>query len=233
MRAPFIFTFTSSDSLPPGRIAGTIEGLSKTGDAPPATVRALRPARSDSVRPELLLETEAAIDGSYELKPLPVDSAGRILVLAFQDEDRSGELEEEIELFGTSDTVFLSPAAPSADSVSIRLAAFDTPASVAGIAALTDSLDSLVLGFIPVPEADSARRAVFVEPDSTGSYSVTELPPGEWRVLLLRGSSRGLSEEGVGPATPVLVERSLRLAPGEKRTGFDLPERPREPQVMQ
>ncbi len=104
---------------------------------------------------------------------------------------------------------------------------------MAGVALAPESQDSLVLGFLPVPEADSARRGVFVEPDTTGSYSVTELPPGEWRVLLLRGSRAILSEEGIGPATPVLVERSLRLAPGEKKTGFDLPERPREPQVMQ
>ncbi|RPJ44063.1 MAG: hypothetical protein EHM19_07385 [Candidatus Latescibacterota bacterium] len=230
METPHAFSFTSHASLPPGSASGTIEGLSKKADAPPPIVRALRPARPDTLLPELLLEGEASAKGAFLLRPLPAGEDGKIILLAFQDENENDAPDWEEELYGYSDTLLLTFEDPSADSVSIRLVTADSPGSVAGRVIPPGAADSLVVAFLP--EGDTTRSEAFVEPDSTGAYSVTELPPGKWRVLLIRGSLERLSLEGVGDATAVLVERSLPIAPGERRTGFDLPERPPEPQVM-
>jgi hypothetical protein len=229
MRVPYLFVFTSAESLPPGRIAGSIEELSKKSGAPPPTVRAIALARADSIEQKILLETEASLDGAFLVRPLPVDAASKLILLAFQDDDENGEADFEDERYGFSDTLALTPEDPSIDSLPIRLVTADTPGSVEGIAIPPGGEDSLVVAFLP--EGDTTRTETFVGPDSTGAYSVTGLPAGEWRVLLVRGSKERMALEGLGDATPVLAERSLRITPGERKEGFRLPEEGPAPQV--
>jgi hypothetical protein len=228
MKNPFAFAYTSRESLPGGEASGTIEGLARAAGAPPATVRALHAPAADSPTPRILLETEASLDGSFRIRPLPT-GAGPILLFAYQDENESGGPDFDEELYGYSDTIHLSPEAPAADSIHIALVRFDTPCSLEGTASDAGSTDSLFL--IIEAAADTTAETVFAEPDSAGHYAVTGLAPGANRVRLLRGDPDAAAAEGNGAATSILVERSLTLRPGEKRLGFDLPERLPEPQV--
>ncbi|MFH1681940.1 MAG: Ig-like domain-containing protein [Candidatus Eisenbacteria bacterium] len=231
LREPFLFSFTYAESLPRGSASGTIEGLSKSAGAPPATVRAIRPAANDSTSAPVLFESEASMDGAFRIRPLPIGEEAPLLVLAFQDENENGEVDFESELYGFSDTLLLTDESPAADSLRIRLVGADTPGSLGGMVSLDGRADSLVVAALAVD--DSAAAAAFAEPDSTGAYEVTDLRPGAYRVLLVRGTIDGLRLDGLESATAVVAERSLVLRPGEAKRGFDLPETPLEPQVTQ
>jgi|GEM_PF-1432262 len=229
IREPFSFTFTSDESLPRGSVSGTIEGLSKSPQAPPATVRAILPMESDSAPARVLLEGEASREGAFRLRPLPLGEGGPRLVLAFQDENEDGTIDFDRELYGYSVSFALTPEQPAADSLRIRLVSADTPGSIEGMVAIDEGTDSLVVAV--EAEDDTAVAPSLVEPDSTGAYRVTDLRAGAYRVRLLRGSFEKMRVDGLESATSVLSERSLVLRPGEAVEEFCLPEEVPEPQV--
>lgn len=226
--APVVLTYTSGPELGTGRLSGSVSNIQKGRDAPPVTLRALRPGGGGD--PEILLESETAENGAFTLVHLPVDSSRALLLLAFQDVDDDGLLDEDLEFYGYSDTLRLTPDAPSADSLRIELVDAFTPATLSGVVAPALSTDTLVVAV--VAEADTVPPA-FGEPDSTGSYTVTGIPPGPSTVYLLRGTEIRAASEGVESLLPALAERKVRLRPGEKRTGFDLTAPDRKPQVTQ
>ncbi|MFH1279507.1 MAG: Ig-like domain-containing protein [Candidatus Eisenbacteria bacterium] len=226
---PVVFTYTSGAELGEGRVGGAVENIQKGREAPPVTIRVVRAAVEEGSM-EVLIESETAENGAFTLLHLPVDSSRTLLALAFQDDDDDGIVDYDFEFYGFSDTLLLTSDAPVADSVRITLVDAATPATLSGMVTPIDSTDTLVVALRA--ETDTVPPE-FGAPDSTGSYSLTGIPAGSYTILLLRGTeSRGVSE-GLESLLPALLERPVRLRPGEKRTGFDLAVPGREPQVTQ
>lgn len=150
MASPYLFVFSTGDSLDRGRIEGRLlaKGQSAHGTAVWAMDVELARARPDTVLPDYI--TQAGTDSTFAfigLKP-----GRRYSVMAHFDANRDHEFDRDTEFFATfPDTVWLDPAHPVASGVAIDFRDPRAPGSIAG------TVTDLTAGIAP---PDTALAAV-------------------------------------------------------------------------
>lgn len=230
IQAPFLLSFTSRDSMPSGVVTGKVTGMRRGRDLPPVTLRAVTTESMLRPLPVVLLESETARTGEFEITHLPVGRKIGFRLIAFMDDDENGTLDRESEDYGFSDTLFLTPSVPRIDSLTIELINATTPAMLSGRVTLDIDFDSVVVTV--KAERDSVGPEV-TAPDSLGAFHFASLPAGEYSVRLLRATRAAVLTAGEDFAPEVVAERALSLEPGEKVEEFLLPEDEKNSQVTQ
>ncbi len=181
--------FTTADSFPPGRMEGEIQALgfaaagtylwcydAATGRLPDSTARDF-----DAVG-------LADRDGRFRVTGLRVP--GRWRIWAFADLNGNRSFEPATDLLVPADTVIaLTPAAPAATGLVVRVVNPRAPGRASGRVAVVGRIDSTLTRQIwAVAERDSTHPLSFpVHPDDTFSCA---LPGGVWRLRVFLDVNR-------------------------------------------
>ncbi len=189
LERPYRWVFSTGDSIWPGRVSGKVNQVGMSGPGGIArgqVLVALYPGDADTVPvpgtvPPTAI-TEALGDGSYFMNGLPVDGRRRWLI-AMLDLNGNREISGSGEFASASpESLVLSPEHPDT-VVALRLVNPSAPGEVSGsfTRAAEDTLD-LWAALFEVGADSTARPEVQARVDSTGNFSATRVPPGEYRL---------------------------------------------------
>ncbi|MDD3642567.1 MAG: Ig-like domain-containing protein [Candidatus Krumholzibacteria bacterium] len=175
-----IFYFSTSAVTDTGTVSGRI--LFKGAPDSSGVVHLLPASPADTVADPSSGEPAriafAGRDGGFEFNALPTD--GRPFVLwAFTDRNGDGRFstQDEFALL-SADTLVLDRARPRIDAVAIDIIDPDEPGSIAG-----RIIDMTGLGIAPTARFEGLAGetpAIVVKADSTGSYLVSSIAPGNY-----------------------------------------------------
>jgi uncharacterized protein (DUF2141 family) len=136
MLAPYVFIFSTGDSVDQGRIEGRLGGK---GQRPYGTMVWALDVERAAARPDTMLPdyvTQAAQDSTFTL--IGLKAGRRYLVMAHFDANRDREFDRETEFLSIyGDTLWLDPARPVATGVVIDFRDPRAPGTIAG--AVVDS----------------------------------------------------------------------------------------------
>ncbi len=225
LQRPHRWVFSTGDSIWPGRVSGKVDQVGMTG--PGGTARgqvlvALYPGDADTVpapgsMPPTAI-TQALADGSYLMNGLPVDGRRRWLI-AMLDLNGNREISGSGEFASASpESVVLTPDRPDT-VVALRLVNPAAPGEVSGsfTRAPGDTVD-LWTALFEVGADSTARPSVQARVDSTGSFTATRVPPGEYRLRAFcdadRNGKRGREEPWTVYSIRVTVEPASKFDVG-------------------
>ena len=188
MRTGRAIAFSTADSFPPGRLAGTIDA--RGFEAEGTSLWTYRGDRApDSTARDYDALGVASADGSFAIVGLPVP--GRYRVWAFADFNRNRSYEPDVDVLAAIDTVFdLSDARSDADGLVLRVTNPHAPGVIQGtVIDSSGAGDTLgVVRVFAMAQDDTTRRA-FAEADVDGAFTLT-LQRGPWWVVAYRDHDR-------------------------------------------
>lgn len=219
------FCFSTSDSLDPGKISGYI--LLK-GKLLPGGIAKLIDARVDSstqyFRKKELRTSLCDESGRFVFDYLPVDSAG-YRVWGFVDINGDGIFNEDKELSMLhEEPLYLTRTRPVGKSFTMNIIDPNEPGEVKGRAENLTGIDIHVT--VLLDGADDDKRKYYSRADSTGSYSIPKVLPGNYilsafldiKADSLAGYYRDLSDSTTTRLEPnTVLPDTLKIGPGEKK----------------
>ncbi len=206
MVAPYVFIFSTGDSVDQGRIEGR---LVAKGQRPHGTMVWAVDVERAAARPDTMLPdyvTQAAQDSTFALIGLRADR--RYVVMAHFDANRDREFDRDSEFLAAyPDTLWLDPARPVATGVVIDFRDPRAPGTIAG--AVIDSTGERT-AMSPPPAA---------VPDTVLAAAPDSVVAGEEAAAVLAGEAAAAdTARAAGP--PFVVEawlRALALPPLDPR----------------
>jgi len=200
--------FSTGAAFPPGRISGHLEakGFSGTGTYI-WCYEASRTGVPDSTGRDFDALGLVDVSDAFRVDGLTVPGRYRLWAFADLNSNRSFEPDRDL-LVPVDTTLSLTPEAPVADSVQLRVVNPRAPGRARG--AVLDSLaDSVgVSRVLAVSEADSSVRGV-ADVDRDGAFELS-LRAGRWMLTPFRDENNDRewqpSREPAGPAVHVTVE---------------------------
>ncbi len=219
LAAPYRWIFATGDSLWPGRLAGKVEKVGRSGNSAQGQLLVgLYGGDADTVPDPAFTEpvaiTQTDPDGNYLLDGLPVDGRLRWL-FALYDRDGNHEIAGTGEYASAiPDSVVLDPAHPEA-TIPLRLVDPNAPAEVSGTFARAegDSVD-LWVEFHPAEEDTLTRAAARGQVGADGTFALRNVAPGSYLVAVfcdLDGDGRRGDDEPVE-----VFPEPVTILPGEK-----------------
>ncbi len=174
-----IFYFSTSDSLPRGKISGSIlfKGKTEPGGTAVMVSDEHDTARTYFEKEELRI---AVCDdsGNFAFRYLPTDSSG-YRVWGYIDKDKNGEFSrgQEFSLLHP-DTIFLTAESPSSEGLIINVIDPNEPGEVGGVVINgTDLKQPVTISLTNILEE---KRGYFARADSTGGYQIRGVIPGDY-----------------------------------------------------
>ena len=204
------WVFTTSESLPPGRITGVVEGrgFDVMGTYLWCYDQSRPPIEPDSTARDFDALGIADRTGRFRIEGLTVP--GRFRIWAFADLNQNKSFEPDKDLLAPAETLFaLTREAPAADSVHLLVINPRAPGKVRGTVLDSLGVSEGVIEVVAVSSADTTRRVV-VNIGTRNEYEFS-LTPGPWTVRAFRdldGNHRWLF--GVEAASD---SASVRVAP--------------------
>ena len=217
MGAGSAVAFSTGETFPPGRIAGTVEGRGLSASS--VAMWCYRDGHvPDSTARDFDAIGLADAEGRFHIDGLTVPASYRLW--AFVDQNGNRSLEPTTDILVAVDTTFaLTPERPTAAGFRVVVVNPKAAGTVRG--AVLDSLrDSLgVVRIVATPERDSTRTSVADADPRTLTFEL-RLDPGAWWLRAYRDLDRSKSwQRGREPASERL---RLDVSPAQEIEGVKL-----------